>query len=171
MKKYSVLFFCAVLLFASQSAFAKQSLKAGDVLYVSVKEGKLTGGEGNFSKTVGTVKYGDRVRVLTVGEKKLEVVLYNNDKFSGQEKISGWISAGSLTKKKIVRNDDGTVTRATADEIALAGKGFSASDESAFKPSEKTADYDEVDSLEKISVSDDELKSFIKNGRLFGVEE
>ena len=56
-------------------------------------------------------------------------------------------------------------------ELALAGKGFSADTEKAFKNSGNNLNYDLIDETEKITVSEEELNQFIKEGNLFGGEQ
>ena len=83
--------------------------------------------------------------------------------------VCGWISNGSLTSKKIVKTSGGTGST-SSDELALAGKGFSAEAEKAFKDSGNAAaaNYSKVDEIEKITVSKSELSDFISDGHLNG---
>ena len=96
-------------------------------------------------------------------------MLESNDKFSkvffnDNLSLAGWISNGSITKRKIYKNSYSSA--ATQDELALAGKGFSKNAEDAFKSYKKNLNYNLIDEMEKISVSDSELTDFIKQGHL-----
>lgn len=150
-----------VLAFMSLSVFAA-SFKKGDTLYVSAKSSTLKSGTGAFSKTVDNVSYGEMVKVLSVKGSKVEV-----EKQSGS-KSSGWMAAGSLTKKKIVAS--GSKVTASADELALAGKGFSEEAENAYRASNANLDFDAVDAIESIVIPEEEMKSFISEGHLSGAE-
>jgi hypothetical protein len=82
--------------------------------------------------------------------------------------VQGWISASSLTKKKIIT---GKTVNASASEIALAGKGFSPEAESVFKSDNPEKRYDLVDAVERIVVDEESVKTFIAQGSLNGGEE
>lgn len=157
-------FFCllSALVFCAGAVFAA-SFKAGAKLYVSVKSTELRSDAGLFAKTVGAVSYGDNVVVIESGSKKTKVHL------ASDSSVAGWISNGSLTNKKITKTGGGTVN-ASSNELALAGKGFSAEAEKAFRSSNGKLNYDEVDKIEKITVSEPELSSFISEGHLKGGE-
>jgi uncharacterized protein YgiM (DUF1202 family) len=158
--------FCLCALFLSASvAFAASTFKKGDKVYVTVKSASLKSGTGAFSGTTASVEYGDMMIVLQVSSKKVQVQLSSN------MSKSGWIAAGSLTKKKIVKKTNGSSVRASTDELALAGKGFSEAAESAFKSSNKNLNYAEVDEVEKITVSQSDQSSFVKEGGLEGDAE
>lgn len=152
---------CALALCAG-TVFAA-SFKSGAKLYVSVKSTALKSGTGFFAKSVGTVSYGDNVIVLESNSKKTKVRLASN------ASVSGWISNGSLTNKKITKSGSSSVN-ASSNELALAGKGFSEEAEKAFKSSNGSLNYAEVDKIEKITVSESELSSFISEGHLKGGE-
>ncbi|GMO50895.1 MAG: hypothetical protein Pg6C_15180 [Treponemataceae bacterium] len=154
MKKLLV---CVLLIFPVLSAFCKP----GDVLYVGVKEVKLKEGTGFFAKKTFTVFYGDVA--VVIGEKGN----WTQIQIQGNSAVRGWISASSLTKKKIIT---GNSVSATAQELALAGKGFSPDAEKAFKSDNPDKRYDLVDQIEKNSVTENTLLAFIFNGKLNGGE-
>ena len=74
--------------------------------------------------------------------------------------ISGWISSSLLSKRKLISSFNNF--SATTDELALAGKGFSASDNWG----KASADFHSVDEIEKQTISNDELLNFINEGEL-----
>ncbi|MBQ4378952.1 MAG: hypothetical protein II821_07140 [Treponema sp.] len=147
---------CAGLVFAA-------SFKNGAKVYVSVKSAVLKDGTGLFAKSVGKVSYGDNLIVVESGSKKTKVRLSSNSS------LAGWIPNGSLTTKKISKSG-GSSVNASSNELALAGKGFSAEAEKAFKSSNGNLDYAKVDEIEKITVSENELSEFITEGHLRGGE-
>jgi hypothetical protein len=133
--------------------------KAGDILYVGVKEAALKNGTGFFAKKTAAVSYGDVVVVVSEKGSWTEVTLQSN------RSTRGWIHTSSLTKKKIIT---GKTVSASADEIALAGKGFSPEAESVFKNQNPEKRYDLVDSIEKIVPDESALSAFISEGSLNG---
>lgn len=145
--KKRVLFFIICLLSANLFA-ASLNYKTGSTVYVSVKSAKLG---------KNTVVYGDALVVDGVKGKKIKVHLADNSD------VCGFIAAGSVTKKKIV---EGSSTRTSSDELSLAGKGFSENTENAFKAKNPDLDFEQVDEIEEISVSDADLEKFIKDGEL-----
>ena len=79
--------------------------------------------------------------------------------------VAGWISAASVTSKKIVTGSK-KVT-ASADEIALAGKGFSEQVENGYKTSNKKLDYSFGPKREgdvSVFISNNKKITAIKNG-------
>ncbi|GHV86493.1 hypothetical protein AGMMS50230_21010 [Spirochaetia bacterium] len=131
--------------------------KKGDTMYVNVNSAALKSSTGFFASTTGTVKYGETVRVLAVNNKKwIQVQTTGN--------VSGWIAYSSLTTKRL--SAQGNTTNASANEIALAGKGFSQETETEYKKNSKTLNYTAVDAMEQITVSDSDLLSFIEEGHL-----
>lgn len=66
----------------------------------------------------------------------------------------------------IAAMDKSMKTSATADEIALAGKGFNKQVEDAYKSRNKGVSFAEVDRMLRIKVSPDELRKFLMEGKL-----
>lgn len=125
--------------------------KQGQTLYVSVKSAKL-------GKNV--VEYGDVLIVDEMAGKK--VLVHLKDK----ETIYGLIPVTSITKKKIIKNNSGSKVRATTDELSLAGKGFSETSENIFESENPEMNFNLVDAIEKIGVSQNDLDNFILEGGL-----
>ncbi len=160
MKKRILLALFALM---SISVFAAEKFKKGDTVYVTSKTVAMKSGTGTFSKTVDNASYAEMLKVLSVKGNKVEV-----QKQTGS-RASGWISNGSLTKKKIVAK--GNNVTASTEELALAGKGFSEEAENAYKASNANLDFDAVDAIEAIVVSEADMKDFISEGHLAGGEE
>ncbi|MCK4931972.1 MAG: hypothetical protein KAT01_07395, partial [Candidatus Aminicenantes bacterium] len=57
-------------------------------------------------------------------------------------------------------------TKATADEISLAAKGFSKQVEDDYKAKHSEADFAGVDRMLKVKVSQNQLLKFLKEGKL-----
>lgn len=144
---------CAVALFAVQN---------GETVYVAVKKAAIKSGTGNFDKVVAQASYGDELVVDKASNK------FHRVHKASDPSITGWIPATSVTTKKIVASSK-KVT-ASADEIALAGKGFSEQVEDGYKTSNKKLDYASVDKLESFRITDSSLKTFLEDGDLNGAE-
>lgn len=152
---------CIFVLSLAISAFCA-GFTAGKTVYVSVKTAKVKNGTSFFAKNVGNVSYGNSGTVVQSNGKNTQVKFSNG--------VTGWITNGSLSSKKIVAST-GSAGRVSTTELANAGKGFSAEAEKAFKSSNKNLDYNDVDELEKVSVSDAEIQNFIEEGHLSRGEE
>lgn len=148
-------------IFLSAGIIFAASFKKGSTVYVNVKSAAVKSGTGFFAKSTGTVSYGDSLIVLQGNDKKTQVKTSSN--------LTGWVANGSLTSKKIMMAGSGNT--ASKSELALAGKGFSAEAENAFKASDSKLNYAAVDAIEKISVSEAEVLLFAKEGKLAGGEE
>lgn len=125
--------------------------------YISVMEIEAKSSPSIWGKANGTFYYGDKVSVV---EKKNSWIKVSKGG------TSGWVKDSCVTSRKI--RADGKVS-VNADEIALAGKGFSNSLEAQYSSS-YDIDFDEVDYMEKVNLSDWALKDFIDEGELKGAE-
>jgi SH3-like domain-containing protein len=125
-------------------------------MYVTAKTIEVKSSTAFFADTLGTLSYGAPVSILQEYGKWLQV------KASEQPEISGWVSAASLTAKRII---SGSSTSASANEIALAGKGFNQEVETAYRQN-GTLNYEAVDAMEATSIPNRQLFSFLQEGRL-----
>ena len=146
--------FAALLCLAATLLFAQ---KAGDRLYVNVDSAPLKSSTGFFGDTTETVKYGDELRVTAVNGKWVEAQKSGGGK-------TGWIESAKLTTKRV--SSRGNAANASAREVALAGKGFSPEIESEYKKSGVHLNYPEVDNMEDVDISEDNLLAFIEEGHL-----
>ncbi|MDR1804346.1 MAG: SH3 domain-containing protein [Treponema sp.] len=152
MKKLFV-FFVFVLL-VSGALFAQQ-ITAGGTAWISSKTADLKSSTGFFAGRVGTLQMGDQVTVLQISGSKVQVRSAMNSS------LSGWVASSSLSARRIVAAG----SSATATEVAMAGKGFDQEVENAYK-TDGNLNYADVDRAEAITVSLDELYTFVTEGRL-----
>ena len=148
------LFILCLILFVTGLAAAQS---AGSTLYVAVKTLTLKSGTGPFDSNKGTLKYGDKVTVVSIDGKFAEV------KSDTEPAIIGWTTTANLSKKQITA---GTTSTATAKEMALAGKGFSQETEKTLKSQKKDLNYADVDRMESLKVHEKEIKKFLEEGQL-----
>jgi len=148
MKKLLVI---ALLLLAAAAAFAQ---KKGQSAWVTV-DTDLKQSAGAFAAKAGAAAYGDEVLVKDLNGKWAQV--------QTQAGASGWMAAANLSTKRIVAR--GNNRSASADELSLAGKGFTEEVEKEYQ-TENNLDFAEVDAMEAQKTADSELLSFIDKGKL-----
>jgi hypothetical protein len=129
----------------------------GNTLYVAAKTVKVKSSTGFFAGTRGTLNYGAQVRVLRIKGNWSEI-----QSLAGNS-LTGWVNTSNLTGKRIV--PAGTGTSASANEVALAGKGFNEEVEKAYK-AEAKINYAGVNAVEAITVSERDLYNFLLEGHL-----
>jgi uncharacterized protein YgiM (DUF1202 family) len=137
------------------TGLAAAQVARGGTLYVATKTTDLKSSTGFFASKRGTLKYGDRVTVLSVNGKWVEV-----RSVSGS--LSGWTAAANLSAKQVLA---GSTTSASSSEVALAGKGFNQEVENVYKAN-GDLDYADVDRTEALTVNEAELYGFLEEGRL-----
>ena len=151
--KRSILIFALCLIV---TGLASAQASTGDTMYVAVKTLSLKSGTGFFAGKTGTLNYGDRVTVIQINGKKAEI------QSASDSSVIGWADAADLTPRQIVQ---GNTTSASAREVALASKGFNQEVEDSYK-TQGNLNYEDVDKVEAITVSEEELKQFLEEGHL-----
>jgi len=152
MKKLIVL----LIICLAAAGFASAQVATGGTLYVSVKTVTLKSSTGFFASNRGTLNYGDRVTVLQVNGRFVEV------RSAANSSLTGWTASANLSARQIVPGNTATVS---ARETALAGKGFNQEVEDSYKKQENL-NYADVDRTEAITVSEANLQRFLEEGRL-----
>jgi uncharacterized protein YgiM (DUF1202 family) len=151
MKKKFVFF----ILFLLVTGILFAQFKKGSSAWVSSKIVELKSSTSFFGRVVTTLQMGTEVTVLQVNGNWAEVQSKSN---SSQK---GWAAVSNLSTRRILASG----SSASANEIALAGKGFSQEVENAYK-AEGNLDYADVDRTEAITVSKDDLYKFVVDGHL-----
>jgi len=149
------IFFVLLGLFVIASVIQAQAVKGG-TMYVAAKTLELKSTTGFFASVNGTLAYGAAVTVLQINGKWAEV------RSAANSSLSGWTATTNLSAKRIV---SGGGSGATANEVALAGKGFNQEIENAYKAKGKL-NYADVDRTEALNVSKKDLQDFIVAGHL-----
>jgi uncharacterized protein YgiM (DUF1202 family) len=113
--------------------------------------------------------YASTVAVLKAGEVVEKVSAANGwyQVRTAQGEI-GWLhsSAVQTGKFNLAAMEKSLSSKATADEIALAGKGFSKQVEASYKAKHSDANFAAVDRMLKVKVSQSQLLKFLKEGKL-----
>ena len=153
MKKAMMVLGMALVLTGAAAA----QIRVGQTVYVTAKSLPLKSGTGFFARTLETLAYGDSVTVLQINGRWAQV------EYRGRTTVSGWTAHTNLTTKRVVAA--GGTGAASSREVAMAGKGFTEEVESVYRET-TTADFDAVDLIEAGRISDEDLLSFISEGRL-----
>jgi len=153
MKRIIIAFCMALFITGMVSA----QVSRGGTLYVAIRTVTLKSSTGFFASNRGTLNYGDRVTVIQVSGRFVEVRSATNIN------LTGWTASANLTTRQVV---SGNTSTASAREVALAGKGFNQEVENAYM-AQGNLNYEDVDTVEQITVSEADLRQFLEEGRLF----
>jgi hypothetical protein len=116
-----------------------------------------------FGALSGALAYGDRVLVLEQNGPWCHVKKATNGE------ATGWLHISALTEKHIMlKAGDDTTTRASSDEVAIAGKGFNKQVESEYKSGNKKLDFATIDKMEKIKIPLKDINTFVEEAGLGG---
>lgn len=130
---------------------------AGSILFVGVKSGQLRATPTPFGKILATPRYGEKVEKLAVDGAWLRV------RYGTQE---GWIH-NALLAGRVEGLSAGETTvdsGASSEELALAGKGFNAQVEEAYRRKNSHLDFATVDRMEKLVVAQERMTRFLNEG-------
>jgi hypothetical protein len=150
-KKLFALFTLA--LFVSGALFAQ--IRSGSPAWVSVRQAAVKSSTWFFAGTRGNLSMGDQVSVLQISGNWAEI------RSTATPPLSGWTAIGNLSNRLIVAEG----TTASAREVALAGKGFDRDVENVYRAS-GDFNFEDVDRMERLTVSQEELFRFLTDGRL-----
>lgn len=141
-----------IVLFLMAGGFAAAQ-NAGGVKYVAVKSAAVKSSAGFFSSVRGYLPEGEAVTVLREQNRWVEIRSSTN--------VSGWVSSGSLTTKRVIA----TGRQYSVREVAMAGKGFSVEIEAEYRQATQV-DYSFIDSMEAMRVPPENLLNFLNEGHL-----
>jgi len=140
---------------------AATAVAAENLMSLQIKKGQLRATPSFLGKIVAELNYAERVAVLEKKETWLRVR-------ASAKNAEGWLHASALTSKKIILKPGATDVSqaASSDELALAGKGFSAQVEGEFKTRNPQLDYAWINQMEQMVVSQNQIEQFLKDGKL-----
>jgi len=153
MKRFFIVFCLVVFV----TGLAAAQIRAGGTLFVAVRTVTLKSGTGFFASNRGTLNYGDRVTVIRVDGRFVEVRSATNTS------LTGWTASANMSVRQVVAT---TASTATAREVAMAGKGFNKDVEDAFRSQNRNLNFADVDRVEAITVQESILRQFLEAGRL-----
>ena len=113
-----------------------------------------------YSSPIATLNAGDSVTQITAQAGWFRV--------RTSQGVEGWIHSQAVAagKLKVAAMDKSLKMSATADEVALAGKGFNKQVEDEYKSRNKGISFSEVERMLRIQVTPDELRRFLMDGKL-----
>jgi hypothetical protein len=135
-------------------------LFAADTMIVKVKVTKLKNNPQFFASTVVSLDAGAQLEKIETQGSWIKV--------KTSQGAVGWLHSSAVQSKKfsLLAVNAPNKTGASADEVALAGKGFNKQVEESFKSKNKDIDFRWVDRMLKITIGEKALLEFLKAGRL-----
>ena len=146
-------------------AFSGTVEGARKAMSVQVKQGQVRATPSFLGKVIATLAYGDRVETLEEKGGWIRLVPPGS-------KATGWIHSSALTEKRVVLRAGGKEADAAAStgELALAGKGFNADVEAAFKARNRDIDFTWIDRMQDMNVPPGKIQAFVQEGKLIPAE-
>ncbi|MFC2169411.1 SH3 domain-containing protein [Acidobacteriota bacterium] len=142
------------------ACFAVTAIIVAETLLVKVQTTNLRKEPKFYAQTLAVLKAGER----------LEKVSSQGDwvKVRTAGGIEGWIHSSAVQTKKfdLLAMDKSLKTQASADEVALAGKGFNKQVEDKYKAQHSEISFAEVEKMLKMKVTPSQIRSFLKQGKL-----
>ncbi len=135
-----------------------------DTVSVQVKQARIRQAPRFFAPSVAKVSLGDRLEVVASSNDWLEVSFLQ---------LRGWIHTSSVTTKQVSLTTTKTVgAETTAEEVTLAGKGFTKEVEDQYRNEHPSQNFAAVDEILRQQPSEKELEQFRREGKLgeFGGE-
>jgi hypothetical protein len=131
---------------------------AAETLKVTVKTTKLRTSPKFYAPAVATLQFGDAIQKLD----------QQGDWIQGMTTagLQGWVHGSAVeepTFSLTARRTSGTGT--SADEVALAGKGFNEQVEEEYRKT-SNLDYTWVDRMAQMMISESEMEQFLREGKL-----
>ncbi|MFO7534373.1 MAG: SH3 domain-containing protein [Kiritimatiellia bacterium] len=131
------------------------------LMSVQLKSADLRDKPSPFGSVAGSLAYGDRVLVLEQSGSWCHV------KKAIDGDAAGWMHISALTPKHILlKAGTDASTKASSDEVAIAGKGFNPQVESQYRAANSKLDFAAIDRMEKIKIPLRDIQAFIEKGSL-----
>jgi SH3-like domain-containing protein len=136
------------------------ALLAADTYIVKVRTTSLRNSPKFYASAVTALKAGDGVEKVAAEGDWIQV--------KTAEGTVGWIHISALKPKKfnLLAMNQGLKTQATADEVALASKGFNKQVEDSYRARNKSLSFVWVDKMLAIVVPPGQETAFLKEGQL-----
>jgi len=147
----TVILMVALAVLACAAAFAEQ-------VHVQIANAKLKKAPQWFAATVDEPALGDTLEVLKKTGDWCQVKAGNT---------TGWIHKSAVSSKKAKKSRASTVgsTKTSAEDVTLAGKGFSEL-EADYRKNGENVNLEAIDAMEARSVDEAGLMSFLRKGAL-----
>jgi uncharacterized protein YgiM (DUF1202 family) len=135
-------------------------LAAAETFIVKVKSTNLHKSPKFYAASVTALSAGDRLEKVSGQGDWVQVRTASG--------AVGWIHSSALAPRKfsLGATNTGLKTQATADEVALASKGFNKQVEDSYRARNKNISFVWVDKMLLISVTPGQEETFLKDGKL-----
>lgn len=129
-------------------------------LTIQVKQASLYAKPTPTSQFLGRLVYGTSVSVTSEKEGWLEISV------DGKAQ-KGWVRTFAVSQKSATTKATASTASGVSDtEVSLAGRGFTAQIESAYREKNPTLDYADLDKMDGYGLPDDALMAFLRTGGL-----
>lgn len=147
-------------------AFSGAIEGARKAMSVQVKQGQVRATPSFLGKVIASLAYGDRVETLEEKGGWIRIVPPGS-------KATGWVHSSALTEKRVVlkAGKKEADVAASTGELALAGKGFNADVEAAFKARNRDIDFTWIDRMQSMNVPPGRIDAFVQEGKLIPAGE
>lgn len=148
------------ILFIALSALLLSAglLMAATSLKVRVKSTKLRRSPKFYASSMATLRFGESLEKLSEQDGWIHA--------QTSAGATGWIHSSAVTTPKFTVTAQRTAQEETsADEVALAGKGFNEQVEQEYRKSTEL-DYTWVDRMDQMVVTEAEMERFFREGKL-----
>jgi uncharacterized protein YgiM (DUF1202 family) len=133
-------------------------LLAAETLKVRVKSTKLRSSPKFYAGSVASLQFGESLEKITAQGDWIQAKTTTG--------TTGWIHSSAVTVPKFSLTAGKTAQEeTTADEVALAGKGFNQQVEEEYRKN-SDLDYTWVDRMAQIQVTEAEMERFFREGKL-----
>ena len=135
------------------------SVMAAETVSVIVKKTSIREATQFFATTVSVAEYSDELTVLATEDDWIKV------EKSG---VEGWVHLSAVSSVAAVApsTTEGVAADYSAEEIALAGKGFSGQVEEQYRKDNPELNFIAVDEMEKSTISQQQVIVFQEAGML-----
>lgn len=132
---------------------------SGKVLTVKVKESKLRSAPKLWASAVGDLKFGDVLTPLASDGGWFKVKTSRG--------LQGFVHPTAVTDRRVILSSSKAASaKVDPSEVVLAGKGFNKEIEQDFSKKHPASDYRKVDAVGAVKISDQELREFLRSGKL-----
>ena len=139
-------------------------LLVGSVLFaqtltIMVKETHVRSKPKFYAKSIYRAERGDQLEQMSKSNDWYEVKTPDGH--------SGWVHSSAVGLKKLdPETGEWVDSETSAEEVALAGKGFNKEVEAEYRKNHPDLDFTWVDRMEAIDVSEEEMIAFLREGKL-----
>ncbi len=136
------------------------SVLLAETLIVKIRSTYLRKEPKFYAQTLTSLKAGEKLEKISSQDGWIKVKTSRG--------LVGWIHSSSVQSKKfsLLAMDKSLKTEATADEVALAAKGFNKQVEESYRAKNRNVSYAWVEKMLQIKVSPAQIEEFLEKGQL-----